>query len=347
MSASSSVSVVIPTYNRAAILPDALHSVLQQTLPAEEILVIDDGSTDSTADVATAFGPPVRWIRQENAGVAAARNRGMRESHGRYIAFLDSDDMWAPDFLSAHLEVLRLKSEVGWSCTGLRAIDASGTPLVNHRGLADEVPFFDHTGLSPEQWFAARLPRVTIRTGAGSYEAYCGDVYEMLFGGNFVFPSSVVMRRRVFEEVGGFDESLRVAEDTEYFHRLAAGYQTAVIPAPLLRRRAAQSDSLTATRNTVLLIRNALLSVDRAIQLRPQPTSAAQEAYRDGRARLLHRLAYAQLSLLDRSGARHTLLEGWHRGMRVSLRTAALFAAACLPSAALNGLHGLKRMVVR
>ena len=89
----SGISVIIPAYNHEELLPQTLESLLRQTFPAEEIIVVDDGSTDRTADVAESFGEPIRVIRQENSGPAAARNRGFHESQGEFIHFFDSDDL--------------------------------------------------------------------------------------------------------------------------------------------------------------------------------------------------------------------------------------------------------------
>ena len=97
------VSVLIPCYNREGSLPAAVESALVQTAPPEEVVVVDDGSTDGSAAVAEGFGPPVRVVRQANGGAAAARNRGLDECRGEWVAFLDSDDVWAPDKLERQL----------------------------------------------------------------------------------------------------------------------------------------------------------------------------------------------------------------------------------------------------
>ena len=98
----TTVSVVIPTYNRLPYLREAVDSVLNQTWPALEILIVDDGSTDGTEEALPTFGGPVRYFRQKNSGPATARNRGIREAKGDWIAFLDSDDLWLPDKLAAN-----------------------------------------------------------------------------------------------------------------------------------------------------------------------------------------------------------------------------------------------------
>ncbi|GAB4137044.1 MAG: hypothetical protein Kow0040_23410 [Thermogutta sp.] len=101
------VSVVIPAWNAARYLPETLRSVLSQTRPPEEIIVVDDGSTDDSAVVAERFGPTVRVLRQENRGESVARNRGIEAAHGDWIAFLDADDLWHPDKLAKQLAAVR------------------------------------------------------------------------------------------------------------------------------------------------------------------------------------------------------------------------------------------------
>jgi len=107
MSISPTVSVVIPCYNAAPFLRETLDSVLNQTRPALEVIVVDDGSTDESAAVAESYGPPVRVIRQENRGQSAARNRGMDEARGEWVALLDADDRWLPHKLERHVAALR------------------------------------------------------------------------------------------------------------------------------------------------------------------------------------------------------------------------------------------------
>ncbi len=100
------ISVIVPVYNGEKYLAEALRSILAQTLPVAEILVIDDGSTDAGAEIAARFAPPVRCIKQENSGAAAARNLGVSEASGDYLAFLDADDTWLPDKLEKQMDLL-------------------------------------------------------------------------------------------------------------------------------------------------------------------------------------------------------------------------------------------------
>src|SRR5205814_441931 len=125
------VSVVIPAYNYARFLPKAIESALAQSHPSLEIIVVDDGSTDDTqAVVAQYTGPRVRCVRQQNAGLSAARNTGIREARFPYVAFLDADDEWHPNFLAACMEAFsKLGGGFGIVACGAERIDAAGDPL--------------------------------------------------------------------------------------------------------------------------------------------------------------------------------------------------------------------------
>jgi glycosyltransferase involved in cell wall biosynthesis len=129
------VSVIIPTYNSANYLTQAVDSVLAQTFRDNEILVVDDGSTDETEDVMRRYNSPVRYIRQKNGGVASARNRGIAESRGRYIAFLDADDTWYPIKLERQLAALDNRSDcqLCYSAFTLAASDLTPIRVVQSR----------------------------------------------------------------------------------------------------------------------------------------------------------------------------------------------------------------------
>src|SRR3990167_8128796 len=117
------VSVVIPTYNYARYLPQAIDSVLGQTYPHIEVVVVDDGSTDESRDVLRAYGSRIRWVQQERQGVSAARNRGVRESRGDLVAFLDADDRWLPTKLERQVARWCNEPELGLVHAGEEIID--------------------------------------------------------------------------------------------------------------------------------------------------------------------------------------------------------------------------------
>lgn len=181
-----SISVVIPVYNRAGLLPMTLRSLLGQTLPADEILVVDDGSTDGSAEVAETFGGPVRVIRQKNGGPAAARNAGFREAKGEFLHFFDSDDVALPN-----------KHEVQLSALEESGADISYGPWVKGR--------FTATGFEPEDLILQQrgLPD--------------GDLIQALLCTWSVVPHACLFRRGIVEAVGGFPEDLFVGEDQLMF----------------------------------------------------------------------------------------------------------------------------------
>jgi glycosyltransferase involved in cell wall biosynthesis len=194
--ASPTVSIVIPAYNYARYLPQAIDSALQQSFPAHEILVIDDGSTDGTAQVvAQRYGgnPRVRYLHQPNAGLSSARNTGVKNAHGEFVAFLDADDYWKPDFLREVMaRFARLSEDFAIVATRVTIVTVDGATLPRKQLLADT-----------------------------DYELTCAD---LLLKSRFS-PSTAVVRRRVFAECGVFDTTLRSSEDRDMWIRIAARHR--------------------------------------------------------------------------------------------------------------------------
>jgi len=187
----AAVSVIIPAYNYVQYLPEAVASVLAQDHEQFELLIIDDGSTDHTAEsCARITDPRVRYLRQENAGLSAARNTGIREARLPYVAFLDADDRWETGFLTAIFrEFARLDSTFAGVATACARMDASGKML------------------SPPR-------RNFLRQGELTAAAFCLR--------NRPLSSSIVVRRAAFGECGVFDPTLRSSEDRDMWIRLTA-----------------------------------------------------------------------------------------------------------------------------
>ncbi|HUU11831.1 MAG TPA: glycosyltransferase family A protein [Phycisphaerae bacterium] len=189
------VSVVIPAYNVAATLARAVRSVTGQTSRPLEVFVVDDGSTDGTADVGRGFGPPVRYIRQDNGGAGAARNRGVTEARGEWVAFLDADDWWEPEHLARQFDVVRRHPELVWVAGRCVNVWPGGAKTV---GLPSEGC------------------RKLLEDGC-----WCRDYYEAAAAG-VQFPTIVMLiRRRVFDEVGLFDAQIRSGQDRDMWFRIA------------------------------------------------------------------------------------------------------------------------------
>jgi glycosyltransferase involved in cell wall biosynthesis len=183
-------SVVIPAYNRGPALAETLRSALDQTFADFEILVVDDGSTDDTAAVAESFAPAVRVLRKANGGVGSARNLGIAEAKGEYIAFLDADDLWFPWTLATYA----------------RAIAEHDRPTRLYAPNVSSAPGDDLSHLRPEP-FAARAWPDYLAEGAPGFDAY---------------PSSCVARRDALLATGGFFEHRHHMEEADCWLRLAA-----------------------------------------------------------------------------------------------------------------------------
>jgi glycosyltransferase involved in cell wall biosynthesis len=183
------ISVVIPAYNAAHFLPRCLESVFAQTLKPDEVIVVDDGSTDDTATVAAKHGATV--IRQANRGIATARNSGIRNSSGEWIALVDADDRWAPEKLER--QVARIRPETVLVYTGVR--------------------FFDDKGVRGEK-------PATDPLRAREMLRYC----------NPITPSTALFKREAFERVGSFREGLLACEDWGLFFRMKAVGQFDAVP---------------------------------------------------------------------------------------------------------------------
>jgi GT2 family glycosyltransferase len=337
------VSVIVPTWNRAAWLPATVESALGQTVPPLEVIVVDDGSTDDTAAVAARLGPWVRYVRQENAGVAAARNTGAGLARGELIAFLDCEDLWVPDKLEIQLGALAACPEVGWSVTDCTVIDLEDNPVTGPQGFRRVFPPFRGTGLAPAAFFGRDLERRTVRKNGREVAIYTGDPFRLLFSGNFGLPSSALVHRELFEKAGGFDPSWRLAEETEFFHRLATVSRVAVVMERLVLYRVGQAGALTSPANTVTLMRNALRSQDQAAALRGDLTDPERNAHAEGRRRLLLGLAWAHLSNHEAGPARAALEEYRSAGGRTTPRSLGIDLLTRLPVPVLRALHRLRR----
>lgn len=185
------VTVVIPCYNQAHFLGEAIESVLNQSYPDFEIVVVDDGSTDSTSQMASGYArADVRLIRQENQGLSAARNRGLDEARGEYVVFLDADDRLQPEALKEGVSALEAHSGCAFVFGHYTYIWADGSYLGS--------PAPPHMG---------------------------SDCYSMLLrGGNLATPAVAMFRRAVFESVGSFDTSMDAVADYDLYLRIASRF---------------------------------------------------------------------------------------------------------------------------
>lgn len=210
------VSVIIPTYNRARYICRAINSVINQTFKDLEIIVIDDGSTDETKGILVPFNGKIKYIYQSNQGISGARNRGIEEARGEYIAFLDSDDWWAPEKLAEQVKVLDANPRVG--------IVYSRMPIINEKG--------EKIGMKP----------------AGASGRNFKELLE-IWGD---LPTSTVMtRRECFEKVGVFDPALPPMEDIDMWLRIARFYDLYEIEGKILAYYFRHSEQATSNKMKV------------------------------------------------------------------------------------------------
>ncbi|HVX68024.1 MAG TPA: glycosyltransferase family 2 protein [Bryobacteraceae bacterium] len=189
------ISVVIPTYNRAHLISEAIESALSQEPPVREVIIVDDGSTDNTAEVVAGFKDRVRYIRQDNGGPSCARNRGIREARYTWIGLLDSDDWWLPGKVALHQQVLARKPDAALMYNSFYWVSPDGT-----RELQRAV--------APERLW----PRLRYEQCVGS--------------------TGILVRRDVLLEAGGFDESLITCEDWDLWIRLLPRCRFACVREP-------------------------------------------------------------------------------------------------------------------
>ncbi len=204
------VSVIVPTFNRWPVVGEAVESVFAQSFAGYELLVVDDGSTDGTAAELKRFDRRLKLFVTERKGVSAARNFAVSRSSGRYLAFLDSDDLWRPAklvrqtaFMAQHPKCQICQTEEIWIRNGVR---------VNPRA---------------------------------AHQKPSGDIFARSLELCLVSPSAVMMTRQLFDRVGGFDEAYPVCEDYDLWLRIAVEHEVSLIPDPLVIKRGGHADQLS------------------------------------------------------------------------------------------------------
>ena len=210
MTAVPLVSVILPTYNRWPMVWASVESVLAQTYKSFELIIVDDGSTDGTFRSLSGCDARTRIIRQEHKGVAAARNAGVAIAHGKYVAFLDSDDLWAPKKLAVQTEFMEQNPGVVICQT-------------------------------QEVWLRHGV-RVNPKN---KHQKSSGDIFRRSLDLCLVSPSAVMMTSKFYRTIGGFDEAFPVCEDYDLWLRIAVGHSVELIDVPLVTKRGGHADQLS------------------------------------------------------------------------------------------------------
>ena len=223
------ISVIIPTYNRKNLITRAIKSVINQSLKPFEIIIVDDGSTDGTYEFINQFFPEIRVIRQLNNGVSSARNLGLKNAKGNWIAFLDSDDEW----FSKKLEFQK------------KAIDHSDKYLISHTN---------------EIW---------IRNGVRvnqmkKHQKYGGSIFEKSLDICRISPSSVLINRKIFEDIGKFDETLKICEDYDFWLRISSKYPVLFLDELLIKKYGGHKDQLS--KNTIGIEQYRIQSLEKILK---------------------------------------------------------------------------------
>ena len=303
------ISVVVPVYNRERLLREALESVAAQTRPPAEIIVVDDGSTDGSAEVAVPLA--TRVLRQANGGSAAARNAGLRAATQPWIAFMDSDDLWEPTKLEEQWSLHDACPDAGLILCDFRQTDLESGDIMVSSFL--------------------KLPTIRFsairRTQLGEYWSWVpeisGDFWE---AGNFLAPPVVLARRDVLVAAGLFDPELRLAQDVEFFLRVLAITGFAVVEKTLVDVRRHVGN----TSGDALALTTAYVRIAEKIDAHPERyPPGAQEAFVSrlfAKKRAIGRLL---LEANQRREARAMLRESLAH--RITARAVILWAATWVP----------------
>lgn len=234
------VSVIIPNYNYARYVGGAIDSALAQTYPDVEVIVVDDGSTDATKDVLINYGNGITTVSQQNQGVAAARNNGVAASSGEFIAFLDADDEWLPEKVEKQVAMLRSDPSLGLVHVGVEEIDPDSNVLRD---------------------------RLEGASGDATHELLMIGGRGILGGG-----SGLMVRRTVFDEIGGFDVRLSTSADWDFFYQIARRHPVGFVSEVLLKYRV---HTANMSANVGVMEHDMTLAFEKAFADDPQENKSA------------------------------------------------------------------------
>jgi glycosyltransferase involved in cell wall biosynthesis len=314
------ISAVIPAYNSAEFIADAIHSILGQTCPVDEIIVVDDGSSDETGRIVGGLPGNIRYHRQDNQGPSAARNQGIKMAQGDWIAFLDADDQWTPDKIEKQLATLERYPELHLIAGDMTEID-TGNRLLTASVLAK------HRLL--ERFQALRGQPVANALAA-------------LISKNFIPTGTVLARRDTVLAAGLFNEAIRFGEDLELWAKIAAKHPITCLPDILMRRRQHGNNATQLTGRMLEDLVKVMQSLESGIatELRHQGLNPDQLV-----ARGFADLGYWYFSAADYGKARSAFVAS----LRASInRRAALYLlSTCLPPALIKAVKTLKQALIR
>lgn len=295
------VSIILPVFNRAHLVAEAIKSVLIQSFQSFELIIIDDGSTDATVEVINTFDDSrIILLRQKNCGRSVARNRGLAIARGRYIAFLDSDDVYLESKLELQVAYMDKHPDFGMIYTSAHCIDSKGN-------LLDEQPY-----LAQDE----------------------GNIYKQVafFQPLTITLPTVMLRREVLDDVGGFDEAMERFEDTDLWRRIAKRYLVGAINVPTCLLRTHENNALGAQDP-----RKILAAVDFYVaKIFREDADVDLSFLREGACRLYEYYAKALLSI-----------PGWHFYGFYMLKKAVAFRPTRAGFLLISGMRVVIRALVR
>ena len=329
------VSVIIPTWNRSAALAKAIDSVIAQTHVNWEVIVVDDGSTDDTGNMVSELSnrdPRIRYIYQTNAGVSAARNRGIALVKGNFVAFLDSDDLWEPWKVELQVSCLKEHPELGMIWTDMVAIGPDGA--VAHPRYLKKM-YSSYRRFEEKDLFLGNFPISEVAPQFANQfsdlHLSTGDIFSQMITGNLVHTSTVMMTRERLNLVEGFNEDLKPSgEDYDFHLRTCREGQVGFVDVASIRYQIGMPDQLTHRAYGVHIARNFLKTIEPVIE-KDRHRIHLHKGVLDGTLAYAHRWLGEELlltgSLVEaRSHLAESLRKQW------STKAAGLYALALLPA---------------
>jgi glycosyltransferase involved in cell wall biosynthesis len=334
------VTVAIAAYNASHTIVEAVESVLAQSWPALEVVVVDDGSTDGTSAKLADFGDRIRVVTQANSGIPAARNASFAAARGEFIAILDADDVCEPDRIAIQASVLIRLPEVVLCATDFSAFSSEGK-------ISDSFGRTYYSSI-PESGLDAYFPkRFTLEAAAGAWPALLaplsidvgvGTVYRDLAFGNFVHPPTVMFRRSVLSRSGGEDPALPGSSDWEQFVRMSRCGEFAHVYRSLLRYRISNTQSSSVAVHGGRALVDTVRAADKIWASDPELVHSQRERVRRCTRDFCFDAAYA-MAAKDRSLALRMLVRSLANG-GVSIAAAKTAARIFLPASLVRTLRG-------
>jgi glycosyltransferase involved in cell wall biosynthesis len=317
MTAAPRVSVIIPTYNRADLIPQAIDSVLQQTFSDFEIIVVDDGSTDDTAAAVKAYGDRVRYVWTPNGGTGHARNVGMQHARGRYFTFLDSDDLLYPYALELQTRLLERFPAVSMVCAEMTGFDDHGFVERYHLKSYHSSTFRDKS-VTYDAIFESSIPLLetgavpegVLREDSSVLErrAYYGNVFDSYLVGIVLFQNTAMLRREVVADIGPRNEYIYCFEELDYLLRLSRNHDVLFADVPTYKLRYHDGQISTTARSDGKYVwmrkQRVLLRVIKRHVLADQAYYQRHRQRLDRRLADLHRAVAVPMLLLGPGDAR-------------------------------------------